>query len=142
MSFRTFIALALMGAVLGLGACTTDQSVLSGGTSLTASIPNPANKQQLAAAESTYNIAANAALVYRSRPLCKTGTVETLENICARRSVVVKMQTYDRNAYAALKAARTFVRNNPTISAVSIIAAAQRAVSDYQSAAQTNGVQQ
>ena len=97
-----------------------------------ATISNPVGTTQLAQIESAYGVALSVAVAYRNLPLCRTGTTPSVQNICAKRSVIVRLQAADRNAQGALVAARRFVRNNPTISAASAIGAAQAAVADFQ----------
>jgi ABC-type uncharacterized transport system substrate-binding protein len=102
-----------------------------------ATIRNPVNVSQLAAIESAYGVALSLAVAYRDLPLCRTGTLPGLRNVCAKRSVVVRLQRADRDAQIALAAARSFVKANPTLSAASVLAVAQNAVSALQ-AVETN----
>jgi ABC-type uncharacterized transport system substrate-binding protein len=115
--------LAVAALALALGGCAT--------------IRNPVDVPQLAAIESAYGIALSLAVAYRDLPLCRTGTSPGLQNVCAKRSVVVRLQRADRDAQIALAAARSFVRANPTLSAASVLAVAQNAVSALQ-AIETN----
>jgi len=101
-----------------------------------ATVQNPATIQQLYDVEAAYGVALATAVAYHNRPLCKTGTVESLTNICARRSIVVKLQLADKRARAALAVARAFIINNPTLSAVSALTAAQSAVVAFQTLTQ------
>jgi uncharacterized membrane protein len=122
---RFFIAAALACAVT-LGGCAT--------------IQNPVNTTQLAQVESAYGVALSIAVAYRNLPLCKTGNPTSLTNICAKRSVVVKLQSADRDAQIAMVSARQFVRNNPTLSAASVIGIAQNAVATLQAIEQNEGI--
>ena len=137
---RRFLTAVALAASLTLVGCDPGRSVLQGGGSLTASINNPVGLNELAAVESVYNVAANAALVYRGRPLCTRAALESPTNLCARRSFIVRIQAADQKAYAAIRTARAFVTNNPTLSAVSAIGAARAAVTSFQNALADSGV--
>lgn len=129
----TAIALSLSLFAAGCG----NTSILKGGTSFTATIENPAGKKELAAVEAAYGTALVIAVNYR-RFCYKTATPSSL---CKdRRKVVLAMQDADRKAHAAIVAARRFVRENPTLSAISVIGAAKEAVADFQSIANANKV--
>lgn len=129
------IAIVLSLALLASGC--SGKSFLQGGSSLTATIQNPAGKKELAAVEAAYGTALVIAVNYR-RFCYKTATPSS---VCKdRRKVVLAMQEADRNAHGAIVAARRFVRDNPTISAFSAIAAAKAAVADFQSIANANKV--
>lgn len=133
---RLIVTLALALLVAGCGT----KSVFQGGTSLTAPIAVPAGPESLATVESTYGAVLAAAVNYRRLGLCRSGQTESMANVCARRDVVVALQNADRKAHAAVVAARNFVRNNPTISAVGAVGAAMQAVTDFQTVAATYGV--
>jgi ABC-type sugar transport system substrate-binding protein len=105
-----------------------------------ATYQNPINTSELATVESAYGVALAVAVGYSRLPLCKTGTTTSLTNTCARRSIVVKLQAADRTAEIALTQARNFVKNNPTLNAISVITAAKAAVGAFQSVEATNGV--
>lgn len=131
------IALAAVAA-LALAGCS-GKSVLQGGTSITAPINNPVGKKELAVVESAYGVALVAAINYRR--FCYGGSAANLPSICKnRRSIVLMLQQKDRIAHAAIVTARKFVRENPTISAVSVIGAAREAVTDFQAASEAQGV--
>lgn len=80
-----------------------------------------------------YAIAQQQALAYRSLPLCKTGTAPSPTNICAKRSIIVRLQAADFRATAALVAVDRFLKTYPTLDASNVIATAQTAVASYQS---------
>jgi len=134
------LSIPLLLVALALAGCASDKSVLQGGTSLTATVQNPVGRKELAVVENAYGLALVAAVNYRRLGICKTGTVESFGNPCARRDVVLQLQAADRKARSALIPARRFVRNNPTLNAFSAIAAAQAAVADFQTVLSTNGV--
>lgn len=99
-----------------------------------ASIQNPLNITRLAQVESAYGLALSAASGYRALyeiNRCTVSRPESATNICARRSVVLKLQAADLKAQAALKFASEFTHNNPTIDASSMIGAASSAVAAF-----------
>jgi hypothetical protein len=112
----------------------------AGFLSACATYQNPINTSELAAVESAYGVALAVAVGYRQLPLCRTGAPTTLTNVCARRSIVVKLQSADRVAQAALIQARSFVKNNPTLDAMTVITVARNAVASFQLVESTNGV--
>ena len=57
-----------------------------------------------------------------------------------RRSIVTAIDDADDKAFDAIKRAETFIRNNPTISALSVISEAWAAVQDFHKAASTTAV--
>jgi len=118
--------IAIICAALLLSGCATYQ--------------NPINTSELATVESAYGVALAVAVGYRQLPLCRTGAPTTLTNVCARRSIVIKLQTADRVAQAALIQARSFVKNNPTLDAMTVITVARNAVASFQLVESTNGV--
>lgn len=101
---------------LALGGCATTP------------IRNPITTTQLATVESAYGVALAGAVAYRNRPRCTKTALESISNLCARRSIVIRLQQADQKAQIALGKAAIFIRNNPTLDASSLIAAAQAAV--------------
>lgn len=93
-----------------------------------ATIPNPISTTSLATIESAYGVALAGAVAYRNRPRCTTSALESVSNLCARRSIVLKLQAADRKAQVALGKATIFIKNNPTLDASSLLQAAQGAV--------------
>jgi hypothetical protein len=77
---------------------------------------------------------------YKALPLCKTGTLPNVSNICARRSVIKSLQAADRKAITALTAATTFVRNYPSLDASNVIGAAASAVAGIQAILSTEAI--
>lgn len=128
---KRILVLAVLG--LSLAGCNTSQSIFAGGTSLTATVQTPVGRKDLATIWNSYGLILTGARAYKR--LCAE---KSIPDSC--RAVIVQLQGYDRQAYAALVTASSFVKNNPTVSAVSAVAAARQAVSDFQSAALTNGV--
>jgi uncharacterized protein YceK len=111
---KIIIALTL---ALSLGACATVQ--------------NPINSTQLATIESAYGVVLAGAVAYRNRPRCTKTALESVSNLCARRSIVIRLQDADRQAQIALGKARVFTANNPTLDASSLLQAAQAAVNAF-----------
>jgi len=93
-----------------------------------ATLPNPVSTNTLATIESAYGVALAGAVAYRNRPRCTTTALESVSNLCARRSVIVKLQVADRKAQVALGQATIFIRNNPTLDASALLQAAQASV--------------
>lgn len=104
----------ILALCLVLEACTT--------------VRNPVSNTTLATIESAYGVALAGAVAYRNRPRCTTTALESVSNLCARRSIVLKLQAADRQAQVALGKATIFIRNNPTLDASSVLQAAQGAV--------------
>lgn len=82
--------------------------------------------------EAAYGVALNFERQYKALPLCLTGTLPSISNICARRSVIVRLQAADRKAVAAIRAAADFVRRYPNIDPSNVISAASAAVGTIQ----------
>lgn len=105
-----------------------------GGCALTTSYNNLLDKRSLANVESAYGITLTAAVTYRD--LCA-------KKIIARATcapVVAKLQAADRKAQVALKNLRSFVRNNPTLDATSLLLSVKNAVDNFKAIAAANGV--
>lgn len=85
---------------------------------------NPINTSELATAESTYGVALSIAVAYHNSCAQKL-----IPKTC--RAIVAKLQAADRKAQVLLVRARTFVKDNPTVSAITIIAAARDAVDAF-----------
>lgn len=109
-------------AALSLSACAT----------VGASIPNPLGAGQLTTIESAYGVALSAAVAYKQ--LCVNRTIPP-----SCRTIVVQMQNAAYKAQGAIVAARG-VAKNPTLNAISAIAAAQQALADFQAVQNANGV--
>lgn len=89
------------------------------------------NPVGLVTIESAYGVALSGAVAYRNRPRCTKTALESVSNICARRSIVLKLQNADRRAQIALGRARAFIANNPSLDASAVIQVAQDAVSFF-----------
>jgi hypothetical protein len=145
---RRFVILAL--AALALGGCANKNifdrdgvSVLKGGVSITAPIANPATPVTIYQVKSIYATALDVANGYRdycySRPYAALMQDGIAGPVCKnRRSIVTKLQAADDRAAAAIDRADAFIRNNPTISAVSVVREAWSAVTSFQSVIQSS----
>lgn len=89
-----------------------------------ATIQNPIGITDLASVESAYGVALSVAVGYHDSCAKKL-----IPRSC--RAIVVKLQAADRVAQAALVRARSFVKNNPTLGAGSVIQIAKDAVDDF-----------
>jgi len=85
-----------------------------------------------------YGVALSGAITYKALPLCKTGAPPSLTNICAKRSVIVRLQAADRTAITAINQAAAFIKNNPTLDTTNAIAVAQSAIAAYQAIVTAN----
>lgn len=119
---------------LSLGACAT----LPDGTKVflpAASVKNPVTSVSMYDLKATYTIAQAGAVAYidryRQGHRCTKTALESVTNLCSRRSIVIKLQNADRVAQVALGRADAFIRDNPTIDASSVISAAQSAVGAF-----------
>jgi hypothetical protein len=131
---RLLIAPALLLA-LSAGGCFKTFDDLRGAVGIaTTQVANPVDDTDLGKVEAGYEIGLAVVVSYRrycySKPLAQLP-----KSVCGnRRAVVTKMQNADKKAYAAIEAARNFVKNNPTISPVSAIRAARDAVNEFTAA--------
>jgi len=124
-----------------LAACAT----LPDGTKVflpTASVNNPVSPSTLYDIKATYAVEASGAAEYieryRQGHRCTKTSLESVSNICSRRSIVLKLQKADRDAQLSLGKATTFIRDNPTLDASSLISAAQIAVTAFYTIQQGN----
>lgn len=119
-----------LGGCAGLGDKLGTMSTIA-----TLSVKNPVSTTNIASVESAYGIALVAANAYADRYRdgfrCTTTSLESASNLCARRSIVLKLQAADRNAQVALNKAKAFIARNPTLNAGALIDAAQTAVSAF-----------
>ena len=74
---------------LALAGCAGfNKSVFDGGLSVTATVQNPVTREQQAAVEASYNVAASAGLAYMRLPRCKAGQAISFDNLCSSWPVV------------------------------------------------------
>jgi hypothetical protein len=114
--------LAVIALSVGLGACNLP----------TLQIGSQVNLNTLEGIISAYGILLNAEMTYKALPLCKTGTKPSLQNICAQRSTVVRLQNADKIAHSSINSAIAFVKANPSVSPIEYISAAQAAITALQ----------
>lgn len=101
-----------------------------------ASIKNPVTAADMYKAELAYDAAVLVpAAHYATLPRCNVHPAP-----CSRLAVVLKLRKYDAIASAAMRRARSFIRNNPTLDASSVINAAITAISAARAIASANGV--
>ena len=82
--------------------------------------------------ENAYGVAVSAANAYKALPLCRTGTAPSSTNICARRSVIVRLQAAMARARLAVNRMVTFARTYPGIDVTNVVGAARTALIDVQ----------
>jgi hypothetical protein len=109
-------------AALWLAGCA------SGGGLPTINVQNAVNLNTLEGVVSAYGIMAEQERVLKMQPLCKTGTVPSLTNLCVKRSIIVTLQKATAIAKAAVDNAVLFVSGNPTVDPSQYIQAAQSAI--------------
>lgn len=118
---RLLATLAIVATLTGCALNPAGVSVFQGGTSLTAPIQNPA-RAELASLELAYQAAAQAFV------LCR-------DTRCTSSANLEKARKFDREkAYPALVVARRAVRDNPTVSGLSAVGIAKKAIADYNAA--------
>lgn len=119
---RRFIAIGIIAATaFSLAGCLP-----------TLNIASQVNLNTMEGVIAGYGIVLNAERTYKALPLCKTGTTPSVTNICAKRSVIVRLQGADREANAAINYASAFIKTNPTIDPTQYISAASQAVTALQ----------
>lgn len=138
-SLKLFILIPVMLlCVAATGPASCDRSVFDGGASLTASVRNPVGPVDLYRAKTVYAGTLELVSAWReycwSRPYAVLMTDPVARPICqSRRPILRAVQSADDKAFAALKTAENFVRDNPTVSAVSAIQSAMLAVAGFNS---------
>lgn len=108
----------------------------------TASIENPISGVDIYLVKNTYAAALEIAAEYRrycySAPYKILMADPVAGPLCQkRRAIIRKIDSADDKASAAIAAAESFVANNPTISAVSVISAAWDAVTAFKTSIPT-----
>jgi len=131
-------------AVLALssGGCSKDLAKLGIGVGA-APIQNPVTTGNISDIENAYGLALVGAVAYRelydTNPCTKTRPFSA-SNICAKRSVTVKLMDAQQKVRFALDQAYEFIRANPTLNAASYINAAQRAFNVFLNTKSSNGI--
>lgn len=108
---------------IGLGGCPQ-------GTGIFQQVPNPVSKQTLYEAETVFD--ASLKTFNKLKSLCAT---RVLPPAC--RTYVIQGQGLIVKIYAADKAARDFVKNNPTLDATNVVQAVTGLVSTFNGTVQT-----
>lgn len=112
-------------------------SIVALGLSLAAcgTIANPVTQNQLYNAEAAYGVALSALKGYR------TSCIQHVALVYPKcRTVIPILQDKVRTVQGTLVAARTFIRNNPNVSPISLVSAVQQALTDFQNAEAQYGV--
>ena len=138
---KHFLIVPLALIALTFANCSgVDKSVFEGGLSITATVQNPVTREQQAAVEASYQVAASAALSYARLRRCEAGETASPTNLCSEWAVVQKLKRANRTAYSQLVKLRDFMDNNETISAISAFNSVQKALADFKAIANTAGV--
>jgi len=130
--------LAVFLIAFSLGGCASND--IANRFNLFASVQNPISTDDFYLAKTAYAALALPVANYRELPLCKKSKPFSLTNICAKRSVIVKLQDLDNKAYDALATAEAYINSNQTLNLASLISAAKIAVNTYKKYASDNGV--
>ena len=128
----------VLSAALCLGACSTPAGKILGQLA-TGTLANPVTAVNLYELDNVYAIAAQSAVDYRgycyARPYAVLMTDPIAKPLCQnRRANVRNIQSLKNIAYGAVQKAETFVAQNPTLDASSLINAATTAIGALQSA--------
>jgi hypothetical protein len=78
--------------------------------------------------ENAYGVAVNAANAYKALPLCRTGTVPSAANICAKRSVIQRLQAAMRTARLAVNNLVALQKAYPSVDITNALSAARSAL--------------
>jgi hypothetical protein len=112
---RKFIAIAALA--LSLAGCLP-----------TINVANSVNLNTIEGVVSGYGILLEQEKLLKTQPLCKTGTAPSINNICVKRSMIVRLQSADKIANATINQAVLFVQKNPTVDPTQYISAASSAL--------------
>ena len=139
---RVLTGLTLLSAVALSGCFEANKSVLNGGSSLTATVTNPLSPMTIYQVKNAYAAADQIVVSYRSycwaRPYAVLMADPVAKPVCTDRRARVRLaQSAKAKASAAIGAADKFVRNNPMLSATTLVNAAWVAVSDFRAAVPT-----
>lgn len=102
------------------------------GTLPTLNIANSVSLNTLEGVVSGYGILVNQENLAKAQPLCKTGTAPSINNLCVKRSTIVRLQAADKIANATVNQAVLFVKNNPSVDPSQYISAASNAIISLQ----------
>lgn len=132
---RILVALVALSILTG---CSTAR--FTEFTNTFVAVKNPISTDDFYLAKTAYAALALPVANYRELPLCKKSKPFSLAYICAKRSVIVKLQDLDSKAYDALATAEAYINSNQTLNLASLISAAKIAVDTYKKYATDNGV--
>lgn len=104
------------------------------------SVQNPISNDDFYYVKAVYASLALPVANYRELPLCKKSKPFSFTNICAKYSVIVKLQEYDNIAYNAISKADQYIASNQTLNLGSVVSAAKLAVDAYKNYALANGI--
>ena len=135
---RIFAALAITLAVAACAGSKVDEFVSKAVTAISAPIDNPLGPVDIYRVKNVYGAALQVADDYRSYCWSKPYRVLIADPISKpvcenRRAVVRAMQRSAGTASRAIRAADTFIRNNPTGNAITYVNAAWDAVQAFRS---------
>lgn len=133
---RTAIRAAVLALTLSLGGCLTLSELGSTIQFATSSVNNPVSATNIYQIKNAYAASAELAVEYRrycwSAPYANLMADPVASRLCrSRRPVTRAIMAADQKAFFAVSAAENFVTANPTLSAVSVISAAVKAVTDF-----------
>lgn len=78
--------------------------------------------------QNAFGVAVNSANAYRALPLCRTGTGPGVANICAKRSVIERLQAAMRKARLAVNNLVALQKAYPSVDITNALAAARSAL--------------
>lgn len=124
---------------LAVSACTNGPNLGALLNIATSTVTNPVNAVDIYRVKNVYAASLELAKQYRtscwSKPYAAILADPVLGTVCKnRRATVRAMQAAQLKAASAIDSAQTFVADNPTLNAASVIAAAWSAVTAFQSA--------
>ncbi len=140
---KRILLLPVMLLSLALASCGGGTKVGTLVDAVTTTITNPVSSLDIYRVKNTYAATLQLMSDYRSYCYSKSYAAivadPVMKPVCAkRRSVIRSMQAAQRKAGSAVRAAETFVLQNPTLNAATAIAAAWDAVKAFQATVPTN----
>jgi hypothetical protein len=118
---RTFLTAAFLAVALTLSGCAGF------------GVKNPLSPTTMDKVDAAYGTVAAVAANY-----VEACAARVIPNSC--RLVVPKLQAYDRKTYTAVVAARNFTDRYPDLNAVTVLLAAQQAITDFRNFQVSQGV--
>lgn len=130
---RKFVVAALAAGGLALAGCQTVELP-------SLNLNTAVSLNTIYGIENAYGVAVAAANAYKTLPLCRTGTVPSTTNVCAKRSTLVSLQAGMRKARVAVDNLVALHKTYPSVDLTNALAAARAALSGIQQTLAT-GVQ-